>query len=84
MAMVWQPGFSIPQNDNNSPFRQGYAPQFRSWARALLNGEAPEPTTSDVCETMPLIKSIKPEELYQKQAMHHAHWETEDSWLALD
>jgi len=81
---VWEPGFSIPQNQNNSLFLQGYAPQVQVWAQALLNNTEPMPTIGDTCHTMQLIKTLEPGEDYAKKPQRFSHWEAENTWLTLD
>lgn len=81
---LWEPGFSIPQNQNNSLFVQGYAPQFQAWAQALLNGTEPGPTIADACRTMRLIKALEPDEDYAKEPQHFPHWQAEEAWLRVE
>jgi myo-inositol 2-dehydrogenase/D-chiro-inositol 1-dehydrogenase len=81
---TWEPGFSIPQNQNNTLFIQGYAPQLLTWARTLINGDQPEPSIADTCQTMRLIRAIEPDEAYAKEPLHFPHWQAEDAWLVPD
>jgi len=81
---LFEPGFSIPQNQNNSLFIQGYAQQFQIWAQTLLEGNWPEPTILTTCKTMDLIKSIEPDENYQKETQKFEHWKREDFWLSVE
>ena len=78
---IWEPGFSIPVNHNNSLFIQGYAPQLQAWAQALLNRKEPSPAIEDTCRTMRLISEIEPSEEYGKAPQRFAHWHAENQWL---
>jgi myo-inositol 2-dehydrogenase/D-chiro-inositol 1-dehydrogenase len=82
-TQIWEPGFSIPQNQNNSLFIQGYALQFQAWAQALLRGSQPGPTIADTCQTMRLMQALEPAEDYSKEARHFPHWQAEDNWLVV-
>jgi myo-inositol 2-dehydrogenase/D-chiro-inositol 1-dehydrogenase len=77
----WEPGFSIAQNANNSFFVQGYAPELQAWATALLEGRQPPTLIDDVCRTLRLVRSLEPDEVYEKEPIHFPHWEAEDRWL---
>lgn len=81
---IREPGFSIPQDQNNSLFVQGYAPQFQAWAAALLGGSTPDPLIADACRAMRLIKALEPSETYAKVEQKFDHWRAESAWLDPD
>ncbi|MBI9046899.1 MAG: Gfo/Idh/MocA family oxidoreductase [Anaerolineaceae bacterium] len=80
-TICWEPGFSIPQNQNNSLFVQGYVPQFEAWAQAVLTKTKPKSTIAETCHAMRLIKTLEPGEEYIKKPMQFAHWQAEEAWL---
>ncbi len=83
MTSMWEPGISIPQNQNNSLFIQGYAPQFQAWAQALLDGSRVASTLSDSCRVLRLLKALEPNENYTKTPQQFPHWQAEEAWLSI-
>ncbi len=81
---VYDLGFSIPQNQNNSLFIQGYAHQFQAWSQALLSGNEPESTLEDSCRAIGLIKTLEPDQEYSKKPQHFPHWQAEEAWLNVE
>jgi len=79
--VAWEPGFSIPNDENHSLFLGGYAPELQAFAKAVREGTAVEPSITDACEAMRVIQCIEPDEHYAKAAQTHLHWQSENYWL---
>lgn len=82
---VWEPGFSIPNDENSSFFIGGYAGELRSFAEALRQGTPMQAGIADACAALQIIKQIEPEEQYLAEAsnaaMEYPHWQSENYWL---
>jgi len=82
---VWEPGFSIPNDENSSLFIGGYADELRSFAEAISAGTPMQASIADTCAAMQIIKLIEPEEQYKKGtfkgAVDYPHWQSENYWL---
>ncbi|MCC6803578.1 MAG: hypothetical protein IT319_11900, partial [Anaerolineae bacterium] len=78
---TWEPGFSIPNDENNSAFISGYAGEMQAFARAVRQREVVRPDIADACAVMRIIQQIEPDEVYWKGAQSFAHWQTENAWL---
>jgi myo-inositol 2-dehydrogenase/D-chiro-inositol 1-dehydrogenase len=82
---VWEPGYSIPNDENSSFFIGGYAGELRSFAEAVREGAPMQAGIADACAALQIIKQIEPEEAYVKGfvkgAMEYPHWQSENYWL---
>jgi myo-inositol 2-dehydrogenase/D-chiro-inositol 1-dehydrogenase len=82
---TWEPGFSIPNDENSSFFLGGYAGELRAFAEAVRDGAPMRASLSDACAALQIIKQIEPEEEYVKGtvkgAMEYPHWQSENYWL---
>ncbi len=82
---VWEPGFSIPNDENSSLFIGGYADELRSFAEAISAGIPMQAGIADACAALQIIKQIEPEEQYIKGtfkgAVDYPHWRSENYWL---
>ena len=82
---TWEPGFSIPNDENSSFFIGGYAGELRAFAEAVREGTNMQASIEDACAVMQIIKLIEPEEAYLKgivkEAMEYPHWQSENYWL---
>jgi myo-inositol 2-dehydrogenase/D-chiro-inositol 1-dehydrogenase len=82
---AWEPGFSIPNDENSSFFIGGYAGELRSFAEAVREGTPMQAGIVDACAALRIIKQIEPEEAYVKGsvkgAMEYPHWQSENYWL---
>jgi myo-inositol 2-dehydrogenase/D-chiro-inositol 1-dehydrogenase len=82
---TWEPGFSIPNDENSSFFIGGYAGELRAFAEAVREGTNMQTSIEDACAVMQIIKLIEPEEAYLKgivkEAMEYPHWQSENYWL---
>jgi myo-inositol 2-dehydrogenase/D-chiro-inositol 1-dehydrogenase len=82
---TWEPGFSIPNDENSSFFLGGYAGELRAFAEAVRQGTPMQASIDDACEAIKIIKQIEPEEVYAKGlvkgAMEYPHWQSENYWL---
>lgn len=79
--LTWEPGFSIPNDENNSAFISGYAGEMQAFAQSVRQGEAASPNIADACAVMQLIQQIEPDEVYWKGPQSFAHWQAENAWL---
>jgi myo-inositol 2-dehydrogenase/D-chiro-inositol 1-dehydrogenase len=81
----WEPGFSIPNDENSTFFIGGYAGELRAFAEAVREKTPMQASIGDICAAMRIIKQIEPDELYQKgaamEAMDYPHWRSENYWL---
>jgi myo-inositol 2-dehydrogenase/D-chiro-inositol 1-dehydrogenase len=82
---TWEPGFSIPNDENSSFFIGGYAGELRAFAEAVRDGTPMQASLADACATLQIIKQIEPEEEYVKGtvkgAPEYPHWKSENYWL---
>lgn len=81
----WEPGFSIPNDENSSFFLGGYAGELRAFAEAVRDGTPMRASIADACAVLQIIKQIEPEEVYAKgmvkDAPEYHHWQSENYWL---
>jgi len=77
----WEPGFSIPNDENQSLFLCGYVNEVRYFAESIISGKVPEPGLEQIYKTVSIIKQIEPKENYYKEPQNYIHWESENSWL---
>jgi len=80
-VVVWEPGQSIPNDENLYYFISGYAGELQAFAEAIRQGKPMHASLADACAEMRVIKAIEPEEAYIKGAQDFAHWQSENSWL---
>ncbi|MEA3338286.1 MAG: Gfo/Idh/MocA family oxidoreductase [Chloroflexota bacterium] len=82
---VWEPGFSIPNDENSTFFIGGYAGELRSFAQAVREGTSMQAGIADACAALQIIRQIEPEESYVKGtvegAVEYPHWQSENFWL---
>jgi predicted dehydrogenase len=82
---TWEPGFSIPNDENSSFFIGGYAGELRAFAEAVRDGTPMRASLADAHAALQIIKQIEPEEEYVKGtvkgAMEYPHWQSENYWL---
>lgn len=82
---TWEPGFSIPNDENSSFFLGGYAGELQAFAEAVQEGTPMQASIEDACAVLQIIKQIEPEEEYLKGlvkgAMEYPHWQSENYWL---
>jgi len=82
---VWEPGFSIPNDENSRLFIGGYAQELRSFAEAIRAGTPMQAGIADACAALKIIKQIEPEEQYIKGSPTgsegYPHWQSENYWL---
>jgi len=82
---VWEPGFSVPNDENSSHFIGGYAGELRSFAESIRQGTPMQAGIADACEAMKIIKQIEPEEQYLQGSINgnidYPHWKSENYWL---
>lgn len=82
---AWEPGFSVPNDENSSFFIGGYAGELRSFAEAVRAGTPMQASVADACEILKIIKQIEPEEIYKKGiakvTKEYPHWRSENYWL---
>jgi predicted dehydrogenase len=82
---VWEPGFSVPNDENSSFFIGGYAGELRSFAESIRQGKPMQAGIADACEAMKIIKQIEPEEQYLQGSINgnidYPHWKSENYWL---
>lgn len=79
--ITWEPGFSIPSDENNSLFVGGYAGELQFFADAVRTGGSVHADIKDACAALRLIKEIEPEEAYVKGPVEFTHWQSENRWL---
>ena len=78
---AWEPGFSIPNDENLGYFLQGYAGELLAFAEVVEGRISPEPGLADACQDLKLIKSIEPDDTYVKGPQSFEHWASENRWL---
>jgi myo-inositol 2-dehydrogenase/D-chiro-inositol 1-dehydrogenase len=79
---TWEPGFSIPNDENHSMVLGGYVDELRAFAESVRSGTPARPDLADACAALKLIKTIEPDEAYIKGPQVHTHWQAENRWLA--
>lgn len=79
---AWEPGFSIPNDENNGLALSGYTGELRAFAEAVRSGEPAQPDLHAACAALRVIKDIEPDESYTKGPQDFAHWQAENRWLA--
>ena len=82
-TQVWEPGFSIPCNENQLHFIGGYAGEMQAFAAAVENHQSFSPGIADACADYAILKAIEPDEVYSKGPQTHPHWEAEEAWLKI-
>ena len=80
----WEPGFSIPGDENQYFFVAGYAGELQAFARAIREGQPVQASIADACAALRIIKQIEPEEAYIKGPVDFGHWQSENYWLQVD
>ena len=80
-TVLWEPGFSIPQTDNNGLYLSGYVPQLQTFIHAVQNGEEPRPNIADACADMAFLKQLEPDEDYSKVPQTYPQWEKDADWF---
>jgi UDP-N-acetylglucosamine 3-dehydrogenase len=78
---TWNPGFSIPRQECNSLYLQGYISEFRDLAKSIINKKEPNAQLKEFISIYELIQKIEPEEKYEKKPHYHEHWKEDDQWL---
>jgi len=78
---TWEPGFSIPNDENLTHFLVGYAGELQAFADAIRTGSPPHADIADACKVFQLIKDIEPLESYGKSPQTFDHWQSENTWL---
>ena len=78
---AWEPGFSIPCNENQLYFTGGYAGEMQAFSAGVENHHPLHPGLADACKDYSILKMLEPDEIYSKGPQSHAHWEPEDAWL---
>ena len=81
---VWEPGLSIPNDENLSFFISGYAGELQSFAEAIRQGAPMHASIADTCAALQIIKQIEPEEAYVKRPQGFPHWQSENYWLQMN
>jgi myo-inositol 2-dehydrogenase/D-chiro-inositol 1-dehydrogenase len=77
----WEPGFSIPNDENHSLLLGGYAGELRAFAQSVRTGIPAQSDLATACAALKIIKSLEPDEVYSKGRQTFAHWQAEDLWL---
>ena len=82
---AWEPGFSIPNDENSTLFIGGYAGELQSFTKAVIEGTPMQASIDDAYAALQIIKQIEPDELYAKGlvkgAIDYPHWQSEKYWL---
>jgi len=78
---VWEPGFSIPSDENQSLFIAGYAGELQAFAQAIRDGTPMQASIADACAVLRIIKQIEPQEEYVKGLVKFPQWQSENYWL---
>lgn len=78
---VWEPGLSIPNDENNYAFIAGYAGELQAFVRAIRENEPMHAGLADACVAMEIIKRIEPDEVHVREPQDYAHWQSENFWL---
>lgn len=84
---TWEPGFSIPNDENSSFFIGGYANELQSFAEAIQASTPMQASIVDACAALKIIKLIEPEENYVRGSSpgseNYPHWQSENYWLQI-
>ncbi len=78
---VWEPGLSIPNDENNSLFLGGFAGELQAFAQAVRQGTPVRPDIADACAALATIRQLEPAEDYSKGPQEFLHWQSENYWL---
>jgi len=78
---AWEPGLSIPNDENQYFFVAGYAGELQAFAQAIRKGTPVQASIADTCAVLRIIKQIEPEETYVKGPLEFPHWQSENYWL---
>jgi myo-inositol 2-dehydrogenase/D-chiro-inositol 1-dehydrogenase len=78
---AWEPGLSIPSDENQSLFLAGYAGELQEFAQAIREGTPVQANIDDACAALRIIKQIEPDEAYVKGPVEFPHWQSENHWL---
>ena len=81
---AWEPGLSIPSDENQYFFVAGYAGELQSFARAIREGTTVRANIDDACAALRIIQQIEPDEAYVKGPVDFPHWQSENYWLQID
>jgi hypothetical protein len=81
---VWEPGFSIPNDENLTYFIVGYAGELQSFAEAVHTGGPVNASIADACADLAIVKMLEPDEAYVKGPQDYPHWQSENYWLQTD
>jgi myo-inositol 2-dehydrogenase/D-chiro-inositol 1-dehydrogenase len=81
---AWEPGLSIPSDENQSLFLAGYAGELQSFARAIREGTPVQANIDDARAALRIIKQIEPDEAYVKGPVEFPHWRSENYWLQVE
>lgn len=57
--LVWQPNFSIPTDENQTFFLNGYVYEIRHFVESIARGETPQPTIYDGYQALKLAEAIR-------------------------
>lgn len=79
---TWEPGFSIPNDENNSLALGGYMGELCAFAQAVRSGTPSQPDLDAACAALRIIREIEPDEIYTKGPQEYVHWQSENRWLA--
>lgn len=81
---AWEPGLSIPNDENQYLFLAGYAGELQAFAQAIREGTPVQANIDDACAALRIIKQIEPEEAYAKGPVEFPHWQSENYWLQME
>ncbi len=81
---AWEPGLSIPSDENQYLFVAGYAGELQAFARAIREGTPVQANIDDACAALRIIKQIEPDEAYVKGPVDFPHWQSENYWLQIE
>lgn len=57
--LVWRPNFSIPTDENQTFFLNGYAYEIQHFVNSIAKGEMPQPTIYDGHQALKLAEAIR-------------------------
>lgn len=78
---AWEPGLSIPNDENHSMVLGGYVGELRAFSDAVRSDTPASPDLNDACAALRVIRDIEPDESYIKGPQDFAHWQAENRWL---
>lgn len=58
-VVEWQPNYTIPNNQHNTFFTNGYAYELQHFASAILDGEQPSPDIYDGLQAIKIAHRVK-------------------------